>query len=235
MFITWWIGLTLTTPLYTPYARLSLPWLVSSWVLVGGFFSLLLNRSGPQPWKGLTVLGVLGLVMATGFFGRPVTHAEINDSAINHVWGDRTSLRKATVQILHETEMGCRDMPPSQAPGCDYAIYVVGEPALFCHLTQQSAATIVTKPASSVPEAAAPHRSGPAFPKFIVTGSHVNPAEIETAKAAGRIEEVWQQRVLVSDLVALDSANWGQLQQQGDQGAERPDRTIPIRIFRIRD
>ena len=41
MLVTWWVGLTLTTPLYTPYARLSLPWLVSCWLLVGWFMSRL--------------------------------------------------------------------------------------------------------------------------------------------------------------------------------------------------
>ncbi len=35
MLIVWWLGLSLTTPLYRPYARLSLPWLVASWLLVG--------------------------------------------------------------------------------------------------------------------------------------------------------------------------------------------------------
>jgi len=234
--VTWWVGLTLTTPLYTPYARLSLPWMVSCWLLVGVFFEFLIQSSFTRQRLAARGLGLMGLGLCfVMFVGRPETHATARDFAIRHAWGDRTSLRHATGQILHETDMGRREMPPSETAECEYAIYVVGEPALFCHLTQQSAATVVTKPASSVGEVAAPHRVGPAFPKFIVTGSHVAPSDIDEAVAAGRIELIWEQRVLVSDLVALDSASLGQLQHSPFKGAERPENTIPLRVFRIRE
>ena len=232
--MTWFVGLTLTTPLYTPYARLSLPWLVSCWMLVGGRVAQKIH-AGFHPEVVLRgCLCVLCFVtFGAVFIFSTRTHTQPNESSISHVWGDRTSLRKATAQILHETDMGRQDMPPSETAACDYAIYVVGEPALFCHLTQQSGDTIITKAASSVQEAAAPSKPGPAFPKFIVTGSHVVNAEIDDAIAQKRIEPIWEQRVLVSDLVALDSASLAQLQITHLKSIPPPDNTMSIRIFRI--
>ena len=149
-------------------------------------------------------------------------------------WSDRTGLRKATGQIIHELDMGCRSMPASEVPGYDAAVYVVGEPALFCHLSeasQTSEMNLVVKPGANLSVAA----PGPPLPTFIITGSHASATEVEAVIAAGQMELIWEQRVLVSDLVALDSASLKQLQVKvllkSDQG---PDHTIPIRIYRVR-
>ncbi|MFO1004843.1 MAG: glycosyltransferase family 39 protein [Planctomycetaceae bacterium] len=236
MLMTWWVGLTLTTPLYTPYARLSLPWLISSWLLVGVLFDRL-SRVRPSKRDlslGAGCLVVLALLLL-GQVGRPKTHVGTFNLANTPVWADRTSLRKATPQLLHECDMGRQSMPPSESAHCEYAIYVAGEPALFCHLTQQSAATVVTKPAANVAEVAVPLRAGPAFPKFIITGGHTPASEIEQATSAGHIEQIYEQQVLVSDMVALDSASLEQLMSPSPNSTRLPGNTMTLRVFRIKE
>ncbi len=240
--VTWWIGLTLTTPLYTPYARLSLPWLVSSWLLFGMLISRL---SSPPTVEGLkwrsflptparllwwTVILVPLIPMVTS---HPETHFNTQPLGNLPAWSDRTGLRKATGQIMHELDMGRRDMRPSEVTGYDAAVYVVGEPSLFCHLSeasQTSEMNLVVKPGANMSVAA----PGPPLPTFIITGSHASPAEVAEVIAAGRMDLIWEQRVLVSDMVALDSASLQQLQVKVLKSQRGPDHTIPIRIYRVR-
>ncbi len=241
MLVTWWGGLILSTPLYSPYARLSLPWLVSTWLLVGVLASMLshmiIHLRMTVELSLVFVAGVclispaLGLVMVAG---RPETHFSLREFGHLPAWSDRTGQRKATGQIIHELDMGRRDMRPSEVPGFDAAVYVIGEPALFCHLSeasQTSEMNLVVKPGANLLVAA----PGPPLPTFIITGSHASATEVEAVIAAGQMELIWEQRVLVSDLVALDSASLKQLQVKvllkSDQG---PDHTIPIRIYRVR-
>ena len=131
--------------------------------------------------------------------------------------------------------MGRQSLPPSESANCEYGIYVAGEPALFCHLTEQSASTVVTKPAANVAEVAVPLRFGPAFPKFIVTGGHTPASEIEQATAAGHIEQIYEQQVLMSDMVALDSASLSDLQSRNPDSTRLPGNTMKIRVFRIKE
>ena len=240
MLVTWWGGLMLSTPLYAPYARLSLPWLVSSWLLVGVLASmhshLIINSRMTIDFSLVFVAGVclispaLGLVMVAG---RPETHFRLRELGSLPAWSDRTGLRKATGQILHEIDMGRRSMPESEVPGYDAAVYVVGEPALFCHLSeasQTSEMNLVVKPGANMSVAA----PGPPLPTFIVTGSHASATEINEVLTAGQIELIWEQRVLVSDMVALDSASLKQLQVKQLKSDPWPDHTLPIRIYRVR-
>lgn len=236
MLVTWWIGLTLTTPLYTPYARLSLPWLVASFLLTGAMCErLYLASLSPRSLTigGLSVAALAVVLVLVA--GRPHTHAMSFALSDSPVWADRSSLRKATPQLLHECDMGRQSMPASESAHCEYAIYVAGEPALFSHLTQQSAATVVTKPAANVAEVAVPLRAGPAFPKFIITGGHTPDSEIEQATSAGHIEQIYEQQVLVSDMVALDSASLEQLMSPGPNSTRLPGNTMTLRVFRIKE
>ena len=163
----------------------------------------------------------------------PETHFSTQPLGSLPTWSDRTGLRKATGQIMHELDMGRRDMRPSEVTGYDAAVYVVGEPALFCHLSeasQSSEMNLVVKPGANMSVAA----PGPPLPTFIITGSHASATEVEAVIAAGQMELIWEQRVLVSDMVALDSASLQQLQVKVLKSQQGPENTIPIRIYRVR-
>ena len=236
MLLAWWIGLTLTTPLYTPYARLSLPWLISCWLLFGALMSLLTleyEKLERKSQLGLVMPFFVPLIACVLIPQPPETHSQLTPLSILPAWSDRTGLRKATGQIMHELDMGRRDMRPSEVSGYDAAVYVVGEPALFCHLSkasQTSEMNLIVKPGANMSVAA----PGPPLPTFILTGSHASSAEVAEVIAAGRMELIWEQRVLVSDMVALDSASLPQLQVKVLKSQQGPDHTIPIRIYRVR-
>ena len=233
--IVWWLGLSLTTPLYRPYARLSLPWLVASWLLVG----VACERLTANPllhlrfYVGMFSLP-LSICLLAQFVGPPETLSGSRFISELPMPAHRTGMRTVVGQITHEIEMARESMKPSQATGYDAAVYVVGEPALYCHLCQATQDRFVIVPGPSM--AVAAPMGGTYLPKFIVTGSHVPDAEIEAALGSGQIEAIWEQNIPVSDMVAIDSAGLGEVTYRGPRkGRGLIHNTIKIRVFRIRD
>jgi hypothetical protein len=61
MLAAWFIGLSVTIPLYTSYPRLALPWHVATWLGAGVLVSLLTSRLvSPAAAAGVSFLGVDG-------------------------------------------------------------------------------------------------------------------------------------------------------------------------------
>jgi dolichyl-phosphate-mannose-protein mannosyltransferase len=235
MLIVWWLGLTLSTPLYRPYARLSLPWLVASWLLVGIACEWLASIRLVH-WKGY--LGLISLpgsiCLLAQLIGPPETLNGSHFSSELPMPAHRTGIRTIVGQITHEIDMARESMKPSQATGYDAAVYVVGEPALYCHLCQATQDRFVIVPGPSM--AVATPLGGTYLPKFIATGSHVPEAEIEAALGSGQIEAIWEQNIPVSDMVAIDSAGLDEVTYRGPRkGRGLIHNTIKIRVFRIRD
>ncbi len=286
MIVTWWIGLTLTTPLYTPYPRLSLPWLVATWLLVGAMAGMLTakdailhkiwsdafyrppsplgrgaggegresERSPSQsvipdlvpnhskPWWAVVLVGTLFGTGVLGVLGSgPEVSARPHLSGIawnktGPAWEDRTPLREAVTAIVHEVEVGLEGMPSSQIEGADVGVYVIGEPAFFCHLAKGVATSplrLIAQPGSRMQVTA---KKAVYIPTFIVTGAHAPEDEVAAELAAGRIELLWEQKIPVSDMVALDAASVKQLLGQtfGRMGNRPPEKTIMLRLYRIK-
>lgn len=238
MLVTWWIGLTITTPLYTPYPRLSLPWLIATWLLVGALAGRIqTHRTGDRLEWGAVLIALLpfltllptakdGPMWNDWFTGRALTRGP--------AWEDRTSLRKATASILHEIEVGLEGMPPSDLDAADVGVYVLGEPAFFCHLAHAAnefPKQLIAQPASSM-QVTAP--KAVYVPSFVVTGAHAPQDEVAAELAAGRIELIWEQRVPVSEMVALDAATLDQLVERGLKKPMAPLKTIALRLYRIK-
>lgn len=232
MFAVWWIGLSLTTPLYRPYARLSLPWLVGCWLLTGAVveqFSTSQLRDHRVFYYGLIPPILIGFLMTFP----PIRTDWLTISELP-MPAHRTGIRTVVGQITHEIDMARESMKPSQATGYDAAVYVVGEPALYCHLCQATQDRFVIVPGPSM--AVATPMGGTYLPKFIVTGSHVPEAEIEAALGSRQIEAIWEQNIPVSDMVAIDSAGLDEVTYRGPRkGRGLIHNTIKIRVFRIRD
>lgn len=233
--IVWWLGLSLTTPLYRPYARLSLPWLVASWLLVG----VACERLTANPllhlrfYVGMVSLP-LSICLLAQFVGPPETLSGSHFISELPMPAHRAGMRTVVGQITHEIDMARESMKPSHATGYDAAVYVVGEPALYCHLCQATQDRFVIVPGPSM--AVATPMGGTYLPKFIVTGSHVPDAEIEAALGSGQIAAIWEQNIPVSDIVAIDSAGLDEVTYRGPRkGRGLLHNTIKIRVFRIRD
>ncbi|RLS52391.1 MAG: hypothetical protein DWH91_16775 [Planctomycetota bacterium] len=238
MLVTWWIGLTITTPLYTPYPRLSLPWLVVTWLLVGALAGRIQRHAtgDHSQWALVAVLSLPAMV----FLPMPKDGPWFSDwwtgRALSRgpAWEDRTSLRKAVESILHEIEVGLEGMPPSDLEAAAVGVYVLGEPAFFCHLAHAARdwpQPLIAQPASSM-QVTAP--KAVYVPSFVVTGAHAPPDEVAAELAAGRIELIWEQRVPVSEMVVLDAATLDQLVERGLKKPMAPEKTITLRLYRIK-
>lgn len=235
MLAVWWLGLTLTTPLYRPYARLSLPWLVASWLLVGMACERLIETKLSDRRTIGVLAGIpLSIWLLAQFVGPPETLNGSHFISELPLPAHRTGMRTVVGQITHEIDMALESMKPSQATGYDAAVYVVGEPALYCHLCQATQDRFVIVPGPSM--AVAAPMGGTYLPKFIVTGSHVPETEIEATLGSGQIEAIWEQNIPVSDMVAIDSAGLDEVTYRGPRKGRRLiHNTIKIRVFLIRD
>ena len=127
LLLSWLIGLSLTTPLYHPYPRLVLPWLISTWLGVGIAFELIRDKwtsagdierrvsTWNQNWMLWAVVACLstcsGLRSAMG---------------TSHAWRDRGSLQAAAVKSASwiKAETKSHGFSPDEA-----IVYVFGSPA----------------------------------------------------------------------------------------------------------
>ena len=126
MITAWIAGLTLSIPLYTPYPRLTLPWVVATWFGAGlGFEWLVARRAAgkeaetnslaaspirAQDWIGI---GCLPCALALSLL---VVH-------VAPPWDDRRAL-----------QMIGREIHASLPDSGQQIVYVLGQPGLFFHL-----------------------------------------------------------------------------------------------------
>lgn len=154
----WFVGLFVATPLYTPYPRLSLPWLVTAWLtaaamLVSPPFQKLL--AGKWGWQSKPLGDVAWVLLAVlGLSGSGMRIAAGGDSP--SPWQERTGLERIAGRI---------DNVISQKFAGRAVVYVYAEPALFYHLE--------AKGVSAVPVANLPVSERQAsIPLLLVVGPH---------------------------------------------------------------
>ncbi|HXY35826.1 MAG TPA: hypothetical protein VEI07_16450, partial [Planctomycetaceae bacterium] len=131
----WFLGMSVAIPLYTPYPRLAMPWLVCAWLVGGACVGHALTwaadrraksiaasavppRFGWQTWALL--LGAIG-VLALGVVSR-LSLARSRDIP---GWQDRT----VRAQIVKQAAQFARKLAPGKP-----LFLVYGEPALFFDL-----------------------------------------------------------------------------------------------------
>ena len=131
-FATAWLGgLSLAVPLYRPYPRLALPWLVGTWFAIGAGVPWVMGSLSPAWRRRRDLVGAAILAVSFAF---PVVRQMTSGVATNVAWEDRTGLRRAAAQLQQAIASHIREVPPTRLPKIDAVLYVVGEPALFCHL-----------------------------------------------------------------------------------------------------
>ena len=125
----WLIGLTFATPMYHPYPRLMLPWLMACWIGVGVAAQLWWERGREvgdaihtrfatwQPTR-LELLALVSLI-ALGTV-RPL-------AGTAHLWRDRSQYQVASRQIADKIQGVLRD---KGFPANEAIVYVLGEPAI---------------------------------------------------------------------------------------------------------
>jgi hypothetical protein len=148
--LTGFWGLALSTPAYTPYARLLLPWTAMGWIAFGCYFISARWRRGvtfspasheqdsgsgepARMWtsfiQGMT--GMQGVIVAAAVVGGCVHF--VSGGWIP--WEDRRSLSKAAEQMVHDHSLSQAEQDDGREP--IFAIY--GEPALLYQLIARDA------------------------------------------------------------------------------------------------
>lgn len=156
---TWWGAMLMATPLYAPYARLTLPLILALWLATALNWSPLLgNTEEERPLEPGRAWGCgLALVWFALLF--VLQAAAPHDDHLTHT-GDRRGLVRIAEQI-RATDI--RHQPR--------VVYVYGEPALYFQL--RAAGEPLAAPVQTVPAASAA-AAGQPIPTFLVAGPHAN-------------------------------------------------------------
>ncbi|MFG0334023.1 MAG: ArnT family glycosyltransferase [Maioricimonas sp. JB049] len=245
MVAAWYFGLLLATPLYHPYPRLTLPWLVAAWLGAGVTVGRLASgRRSPDDngnqeketgndalrWfpTGATAVLTAGLA-GLAAWGLGVS-CETAAPADIIAWEDRTSFQTVARGLVADIETAVTRLPKSTVPEYDAVVYVYAEPALYYHLASlegTSRLRFITQPAGNLkmthPEASTDRR----LPTFVVTGPHGHRTRNELDDALPFLTPVSRHPYRPSTLVLLN-----------DFPPPLPDRTaLPpeyeVRLFRL--
>lgn len=162
MLAAWWVAMSLTTPLYHPYPRLALPWLVAGWLIVAQQIARL-NSHEPAPdqpprfGRRLAVAAAIGTALLLAAI--EIRFASRGIPALE----PRTAIADLADQVIATVS--------EHAPTGHSVIRVWGEPALFFQLSNRSPRRLLMQPAGGL-EVVRPGEPPPDIPVFLVIGPH---------------------------------------------------------------
>jgi dolichyl-phosphate-mannose-protein mannosyltransferase len=153
--LAWWGGMLVATPLYTPYPRLALPFVLASWIGMSLNFADFLDATEQRFYESKVGVFWAGAFLATIavvllLLGRAPPQIEVSSD------------RRGLLQIANQ--MRARDITHQPR-----AIYVFGEPAMYFQL--RAAGEELVGPVENIPAAAAVI-DGRAAPTFLIVGPH---------------------------------------------------------------
>lgn len=204
----WFLGLTFATPLYRPYPRLILPWLLAAMIGCGAFVEIMFQR-----WKSLQqrsqIVGITLLVILTVWSGYRCMTKSPTRTGLKIVGSE---LRKSVFDATREN--------PSLLSGVDAVVYVLAEPGLFYHLaaSNDSNYELIPQPASSL-ELLDSQQLDTRVPTFIAVGIHEADSRVELAQRED-VELVAEFPYSPSNLVLLDDFAPGQVSEHRDQSIQ---------------
>ncbi|MBX3443759.1 MAG: glycosyltransferase family 39 protein [Planctomyces sp.] len=246
--LAWLIGLSVAVPLYRPYPRLMLPWVVAGAVAGGGLVAAVVTRRGRRSVvgsggsnpasdaerpssagrletglvaAGLALCAVVGVWRPTSATGRADGIGRTPTA-----WQDRTSLQRVADEALARLA----DEPLAGTfEGYRAAVYVVAEPGLYFHLASKerdSSVGHLTQAASDFGMAEPGGHRAP-IPAYVLAGPHADHAEAERFQATGALELLAEFEDRPSDLVLLDDRPAAEV-ARGAGGVQR------IRLFHVK-
>jgi 4-amino-4-deoxy-L-arabinose transferase-like glycosyltransferase len=165
----WFVGLSLTTPLYTPYPRLTLPWLAACCLGTGLLVGRIFGRDEPVPWRGGTDAAIsndhqpVGVVVVV-----LVALACLAPFALRRNvpgWERRTGVAEAVPELNEAIQ---KSLPDTARADLDsFVVYTYGEPAT---LFQLRLAGIRWVRAVQDLNFALPEAPPPNHPSFLIVG-----------------------------------------------------------------
>jgi len=159
MLAIWWFGLSASTPLYWPYPRLLLPWLLASWLSI----ALMLREIADWTPRGAIVLACVG-------FALPLILPKWDQTARN-VSASRIGLQSIARHLQSDCDQETRASPAQPSSGVTRVVYVLGEPALLFQLC--AAGEPVVRPTDH-PVASPAALEGRELPTFLAIGPHAH-------------------------------------------------------------
>jgi len=162
----WFCGLLCAIPLYTPYPRLLLPWLMSCWLAIAGLASYWIDNSesvAPTDSAGAKKINFeimmtmsLTVLMLLALFSAPFQNSP------PAIWQPRTEMKSIAELISIDLTKQLQ-----HAPG-ERVLYVYAEPALFFHLSTLGEIVAPVGQLDLTPAVA----NGQTLPTYLVTGPH---------------------------------------------------------------
>lgn len=194
--LAWICGLSLTTPCYHPYPRLTLPWLTAVWMGVGLAVELLAARLNLRFARGENAVGWrpghLEILLAAWLM-ICITIRCVNGSEF--AWSDRSEISTMARHIA----MLVKKQAVRQKYSEDQAIvYVFGEPALVFEL---KACGLLVGPVQDLQFLSRPSP----YPTFLVRTDRAKRSSLfQSQWSPGQFEYVASVRIVESHLVQFD-------------------------------
>ena len=128
----WYCGLLLATPLYHPYPRLTIPWMMSAWLGTAALAGWLESRAGRSLFELLSRSGEIRIPSARIIPGLSLVGAALLVILIARpwsvaVWQSRNGLESISRQLL-------ADLQREHTNSDDAILYIYAEPGLFFNL-----------------------------------------------------------------------------------------------------
>ena len=199
----WFGGLLISTPFYYPYPRLTLPWLVATWLgTAAALHSFIIWTITPpisesqRPPLRSRVLLVAVFTVSVGIL--LWSASELTSKAVPG-WQSRTGLESMARVIVQDAKRIASELESETVVGIDIVLYVYAEPGLFFHLSEPGVVVQPTANLDFVHPSAPPCR----VPTFLVVG-HRSELYDELETYPGKFELIKTYRYRPSDLVLLN-------------------------------
>jgi len=225
MLAAWVGGLILTTPLYRPYPRLTLPLVLGTHLMFGHWFAALRFEGRTNPSSKHIGYHAVVITMLLTVIG-PLLSAwpKHPPKLILSAWLSRNELAQISQRMIRDVnslveQQAHRPNGPTRA-----VLYVYAEPGLFFHLPAEG---LAVQPAGNLNfvEIEATQK----LPTFLVTGPHARRIQAfadEFAKRAEQFELIARYPYDASDFVRLDDVSATQLRAHREP--------LEVRLYRVR-
>ncbi|GAB4135540.1 MAG: hypothetical protein Tsb009_01950 [Planctomycetaceae bacterium] len=245
----WFCGLLIATPFYRPYPRLSLPWLIATWLGAAAFIQQIFDfhkrhfskaapdshtQSKKYQYASLTLLAGALATMAVG-------HSQTTQRGIPG-WQPRDGMLIVAEKIDNRIDPGSSTNPdpiPGQTSTSPRVIvlFVYGEPALFHQLQVLRANNhyerVIVQPIASLNFSPADSSQNPPPERYLIVGPHAQRSptfQKQWDSQKHHFTEIGKPIVYpASDLVLLNEF----LPRDIAPPAQRP--TLTVQIFRWND
>ena len=217
----WVIGLSVSIPLYSPYPRLALPWLVGVVLLISRWsdFRQIVEptlEKRMQMWVFLVMAAIFALLLIPSI---PIPA----DSFRFRCWETRSQFREIARDVTGDALKAAQAANQKPIQNTQAVLYVYAEPGLFFHLPADG---LAVQPAGNLNfvDIEATRR----LPTFLVTGPHAQRSKAfadEFAKRADQFEWIASYPYDASDFVRLDDVSATQLRARREP--------LEVRLYRV--